>query len=128
MGFPVFRKPYAYYKGLILWQRKEIITRSLNSKDRNGSRNKKAFRTTAKKYHPDMHPGDKECEEKFKEAQEAYAVLSDPEKRRQYDQFGHAAFDGGAGGAGGFDFSGMDMGDIFWRYFRRLFRWRKTKQ
>ena len=60
---------------------------------------KKAFRTTAKKYHPDMHPGDKECEEKFKEAQEAYAVLSDPEKRRQYDQFGHAAFDGGAGGA-----------------------------
>lgn len=65
---------------------------------------KKAFRTTAKKYHPDMHPGDKECEEKFKEAQEAYAVLSDPEKRRQYDQFGHAAFDGGAGGAGGFDF------------------------
>ena len=64
---------------------------------------KKAFRTTAKKYHPDMHPGDKECEEKFKEAQEAYAVLSDPEKRRQYDQFGHAAFDGGAGGAGGFD-------------------------
>ena len=52
---------------------------------------KKAFRTTAKKYHPDMHPGDKECEEKFKEAQEAYAVLSDPEKRRQYDQFGHAA-------------------------------------
>ena len=74
---------------------------------------KKAFRVLAKKYHPDMHPGDKECEEKFKEAQEAYAVLSDADKRRQYDQFGHAAFDGGAGGAGGFDFSGMDMGDIF---------------
>ena len=55
-----------------------------------------------------MHPGDKECEEKFKEAQEAYAVLSDPEKRRQYDQFGHAAFDGGAGGAGGFDFSATE--------------------
>ena len=52
---------------------------------------KKAFRTLAKKYHPDMHPGDKECEEKFKEAQEAYAVLSDAEKRKQYDQFGHAA-------------------------------------
>ena len=79
---------------------------------------KKAFRTTAKKYHPDMHPGDKECEEKFKEAQEAYAVLSDPDKRRQYDQFGHAAFDGSAGGgAGGFDFSGMDMGDIFGDFF-----------
>ena len=73
---------------------------------------KKAFRTLAKKYHPDMHPGDKECEEKFKEAQEAYAVLSDAEKRKQYDQFGHAAFDGTGGGAGGFDFSGMDMGDI----------------
>ena len=83
---------------------------------------KKAFRTTAKKYHPDMHPGDKECEEKFKEAQEAYAVLSDPEKRRQYDQFGHAAFDGSAGGgAGGFDFSGMDMGDIFGDIFGDFF-------
>lgn len=83
---------------------------------------KKAFRTTAKKYHPDMHPGDKECEEKFKEAQEAYAVLSDSDKRRQYDQFGHAAFDGSAGGgAGGFDFSGMDMGDIFGDIFGDFF-------
>ena len=61
---------------------------------------KKAFRVLAKKYHPDMNPGDKEAEAKFKEAQEAYAVLSDAEKRKQYDQFGHAAFDGGAGGAG----------------------------
>ena len=81
---------------------------------------KKAFRSMAKKYHPDMHPGDKEAEEKFKEAQEAYAVLSDAEKRRQYDQFGHAAFDG-AGGAGGFDFSGMDMGDIFGDLFGDFF-------
>ena len=81
---------------------------------------KKAFRTVAKKYHPDAHPGDKECEEKFKEAQEAYAVLSDADKRRQYDQFGHAAFDG-TGGAGGFDFSGMDMGDIFGDIFGDLF-------
>ena len=78
---------------------------------------KKAFRTLAKKYHPDMHPGDKECEEKFKEAQEAYAVLSDAEKRKQYDQFGHAAFDGTGGGAGGY-------GRYLWRYFRRLLRWR----
>lgn len=71
---------------------------------------KKAYRVLAKKYHPDTNPGDAEAEAKFKEASEAYAVLSDPEKRRQYDQFGHAAFDGSAGG-GGFDFS--DMGDIF---------------
>lgn len=82
---------------------------------------KKAFRGLAKKYHPDAHPGDKECEEKFKEAQEAYAVLSDAEKRRQYDQFGHSAFDGGMGGAGGFDFSGMDMGDIFGDIFGDFF-------
>ncbi len=81
---------------------------------------KKAFRAMAKKYHPDMHPGDKEAEEKFKEAQEAYAVLSDPDKKRQYDQFGHAAFDG-AGGGGGFDFSGMDMGDIFGDIFGDFF-------
>ncbi|MCM1106401.1 MAG: molecular chaperone DnaJ [Blautia sp.] len=81
---------------------------------------KKAFRQTAKKYHPDMHPGDKECEEKFKEAQEAYAVLSDADKRRQYDQFGHAAFDG-TGGMGGFDFSGMDMSDIFGDIFGDFF-------
>lgn len=73
---------------------------------------KKAYRALAKKYHPDMNPGDQEAEKKFKEASEAYAVLSDPEKRKQYDQFGHAAFEGGAGGAGGFDFSGMDFGDI----------------
>ncbi len=82
---------------------------------------KKAYRVLAKKYHPDMNPGDAEAEKKFKEASEAYAVLSDPDKRRQYDQFGHAAFEGGAGGAGGFDFSGMDFGDIFGDIFGDLF-------
>ena len=61
----------------------------------------RAYRKLAKKYHPDMNPGDAEAEKKFKEASEAYAVLSDPEKRRQYDQFGHAAFENGGGGAGG---------------------------
>ncbi len=84
---------------------------------------KKAYRQLAKKYHPDANPGDQEAEKKFKEASEAYAILSDSEKRRQYDQFGHAAFEGGAGGAGagGFDFSGMDMGDIFGDIFGDFF-------
>ncbi len=80
---------------------------------------KKAYRSLAKKYHPDTNQGNAEAEAKFKEASEAYAVLSDPEKRKQYDQFGHAAFEqGGGGGAGGFDFGGFDFGgfdfgDIF---------------
>lgn len=82
---------------------------------------KKAYRVLAKKYHPDMNPGDAEAEKKFKEASEAYAVLSDPEKKRQYDQFGHAAFEGGMGGAGGFDFSGADFSDIFGDIFGDFF-------
>ena len=85
---------------------------------------KSAYRKLAKKYHPDMNPGDAEAEKKFKEATEAYGVLSDPDKRRQYDQFGHAAFDqgaGGGGGFGGFDFGGGDMGDIFGDIFGDLF-------
>ena len=83
---------------------------------------KKAYRSLAKKYHPDMNPGDAEAEAKFKEVNEAYAVLSDSDKRSQYDQFGHAAFDpssGGGSGFGGFggfgDFS--DLGDIFGSFF-----------
>ncbi len=74
---------------------------------------KKAYRVLAKKYHPDANPGDKEAEAKFKEASEAYAVLSDPDKRAKYDQYGHAAFEGGSGRAGGFDFSNMDFSDVF---------------
>ncbi len=81
------------------------------SRDADDAAIKKAYRQLAKKYHPDTNPGDKEAEAKFKEASEAYAVLSDAEKRRQYDQFGHAAFENGGAGAGGFDFS--NMGDIF---------------
>ena len=89
---------------------------------------KKAYRVLAKKYHPDMNPGDAEAEKKFKEASEAYAVLSDPEKRRQYDQFGHAAIDGGAGGGGfgGFDFNSADFGDIFGDIFGDFFGGRRS--
>jgi molecular chaperone DnaJ len=89
---------------------------------------KKAYRQLAKKYHPDTNPGDKTAEAKFKEASEAYAILSDADKRRQYDQFGHSAFEGGAGGgAGGFDFSSMDMGDIFGDIFGDLFGGRSRR-
>ena len=87
------------------------------SKDASADDIKKAYRKAAKENHPDLHPGDKECEERFKEVNEAYEVLSDEEKRKKYDQFGHAAFDpnagyGGAGGFGGFGDFG-DLGDIF---------------
>lgn len=88
---------------------------------------KKAYRQLAKKYHPDMNPGDKEAEAKFKEASEAYAILSDPDKKRQYDQFGHAAFEQG-GGAGGFDFDMGSMGDIFGDIFGDLFGGGRSRQ
>ena len=89
---------------------------------------KKAYRALAKKYHPDTNSGDKEAEAKFKEASEAYAVLSDVEKRQKYDQFGHAAFEGGAGGAGGFDFNFDDMGDIFGDIFGGMFGGGRTRR
>lgn len=85
------------------------------SKDASLAEIKSAFRKLAKKYHPDVSK-EENAAEKFKEVQEAYAVLSDEDRRRQYDQFGHAAFDnnaGGSGGFGGFDFSDFDFGDIF---------------
>lgn len=83
---------------------------------------KKAYRANVKKYHPDLHPDDKECEEKMKEVNEAYECLSDPEKKSRYDQFGHAGVDPSYGGGGGFSgFSGFgdmgDIGDIFSSFF-----------
>lgn len=82
---------------------------------------KKAYRKTAKQYHPDLNPGDKGAEAKFKEANEAYEVLSNSEKKARYDQFGHAGVDPnygpGPGGAGGYDFGDIDLGDIFSSFF-----------
>lgn len=78
---------------------------------------KKAYRKLAKQYHPDLNPGNKEAEAKFKEANEAYAVLSDQEKRKVYDQFGHAGLDGqGFGGPGGAGFD-IDLEDLFGSFF-----------
>ena len=93
--------------------------------DKNASEDeiKRAYKKLARKYHPDMNPGDKEAEEKFKEINEANEVLSDPEKKARYDQFGHAGVDpnygagGPGGGFGGFDMGDIDLGDIFGSFF-----------
>ncbi|NBI68533.1 molecular chaperone DnaJ [Pseudoflavonifractor sp. 60] len=80
---------------------------------------KKAYRKLAKKYHPDVNPGDKEAEERFKEINEAYSILSDAEKKSRYDQFGFAGVDPSYGGGGGmgFDMGDIDLGDIFGSFF-----------
>lgn len=107
------------------WLRKDIMARDyyeVLGLDKGASEDdiKKSYRKLAKKYHPDMNPGDKEAEQKFKEINEAYAVLSDSDKRSRYDAYGHAGVDPnmGGGGAGGFDFGGFGgFGDIFESFF-----------
>ena len=87
-------------------------------KSASASEIKKAYYKLAKQYHPDVNPGDAEAEKKFKEINEAYAVLSDDDKKAKYDQYGHAAFEnGGAGGGYGAGFEGFDFGDIFSSFF-----------
>ena len=94
-------------------------------KDASADDIKKAYRKGAMKYHPDRNPGDKEAEQKFKEIGEAYEVLSDPDKKARYDQYGFAGVDpnfgAGAGGYGGAGFGGFgdfgDLGDIFGEFF-----------
>ena len=105
---------------MIIWQKKEYYEVLGIGKNATDAEIKSAYRKLAKKYHPDLNPGNKEAEEKFKEVNEANDVLSDPQKRQRYDQFGFAGVDpnyaaangGGAGGFGG-GFGGVDLGDIF---------------
>lgn len=98
----------------------EVLGVSKNATD---AELKRAYRNLAKKYHPDMNPGDKDAEHKFKEASEAYEVLSNSDKKARYDQFGHAAFANGdgQGGYGGFSGFEFDMGDIFGDIFGDFF-------
>ena len=87
------------------------------SKNASSEELKSAYRKLAVKYHPDKNPGDKASEDKFKEAGEAYGILSDKEKKQNYDNIGHAAFEGGGGGRQGGGFSGADFSDIFEDFF-----------
>lgn len=110
---------HSYTEGLEMSENKRDYYEVLGvDKNADDSSIKKAYRQMAKKYHPDMNPGDQEAEAKFKEINEAYAVLSDSEKKQIYDQYGHAGFDQTSGGPGGFGgFGNFDFGDIFSSFF-----------
>ncbi len=100
------------------------------SKGASATEIKKAYRKKAIEFHPDKNPGDSKAEEKFKQAAEAYEILSDADKKAKYDRFGHQAFEGGGGGGfggGGFGGGGMNMDDIF-SQFGDIFRRRRRRR
>ena len=121
--FPMFITPLVKLVNHMPEQKRDYYEVLSVSKGASDDEIKKAYRKLAKKYHPDMNPGDKEAEAKFKEVNEAYSVLSDEQKRARYDQFGHAGVDpnygagGPGGGFGGFDMGDIDLGDIFGSFF-----------
>jgi molecular chaperone DnaJ len=114
-------QPIGYPHNSIHMSKRDYYEALNIARNANEAELKQAYRRLAMKYHPDRNPGDKMAEEKFKEAKEAYEVLSDARKRAAYDQFGHAGIDNTASGSGGYSSSAADLGDIFGGVFRDIF-------